>query len=186
MNSKLICCVSVSLFTAVVGNACGAGTPERRPAGDSATVREDSTKAAGDTAFQRRLARYRHDSRILDSLTRLANEDPLITRDSLYRVYRLAAKPQGVSVAEVNLLFCTESALVDRYGWVPAQRVIKVLRDTVFRDRGSSDGQAYFLSRASDRGLLDSGNCPPSSYHHPEAIDGTNLADEVSPPRLLR
>jgi hypothetical protein len=182
MRRRLFRSIALSAAASI---ACTSKAPVS-PAADSITLREDSIRAAGDTAFQARLTHYRHASRVIDSLTRLARNDPLLAGDSLYRIYRLATRPQGVSVAEVNAQFCTEASLADRYGWAAAQRAIKELRDTVFRDHGTTDGLAFFMRRAPDHGLIDSANCPPRSYVIPEEIDGIRLYEEPQPPRLAR
>lgn len=167
-------------LTALMG--CDFGS-ERPVPPDPAAIARDSALAARDSAFQANLAKYRHDSRIVDSITRMARQDPILRSDSLYRVYRLALRPNGVSVAEVNLLSCLETALMMRYGVVPAKRVTQEVQDTVYRDRGIKDPLQYFLDRAPNSGVIDSRNCDRETVAHRNTIDGTRLDAEPSPPR---
>jgi hypothetical protein len=146
----------------------------------------DSSAAAGDTAYQARLAKYRHDAATIDSMTNAARRDPVLRTDSLYRVYRLALQPNGLSVADVQLVACLELALSLRYGRAAADRVVKELRDTVFRDKGKKDGLEFFLSRAPQQGVLETSACGSRSAVSPDSINGTPLDVEPHPPHLTK
>ena len=173
------------LGAAAMGLAmCSTPQPPPTRAQDSVEIARDSAAAATDQGYQAQLARYRHDEAIVDSITRVARQDPILRNDSLYRVYRWALRPQGVTVADVNILSCLETALAIRYGIAASDRVVKQLRDTVFRDRGITNAVDYYWSRAPSRGRLDSENCMREQSPHPDEIDGTSLSREPSPPRL--
>ena len=152
-------------------------------AADSLEIVRDSAGAPGDSAFQSRLVKYRHDTAVIDSLTREVRRDPIIRSDSLYKVYRLALRPEGVSVAEVNLLWCLEGALAIRYGRAPRDRVVSGIRDTVYRDHGIKDALEFFLGRAPDQGALDSSRCTPEPVVAPNPLNGTSTDVEPTPPR---
>jgi hypothetical protein len=175
-------------LAATAGLVVCCSSPHSSPskAADSAAIARDSSAAALDKNFQAQLVKYRHDKAVIDSLTRVARQDPILKTDSLYRVYRWALRPQGVSVADVNVLHCLETALLIRYGIAAWGRVLGELRDTVFRDRGVKDSveavQLYW-SRAPSQGRLDTENCAREENPHPDEIDGTPLDREPKPPR---
>jgi len=73
-----------------------------------------------------------------------------------------------------------------RYGRAAAERAIKELRDTVFRDQGSSDGLRFFLRRAPNYGTLDGRNCPRVRERQPKEIDGIRTDEEPHAPRISR
>lgn len=158
--------------------------PESTPAEDSAALVYDSVKGASDTAFQAKLAKYRHDERVIDSIMRIAQQDPLLRADSIYKAYRLALRPQGVSEKDVQRLNCLETALSIRYGLVATDRLLAALRDTVFRDQGTSRGLDFYWSRAPNSGRLNSALCPEEPISHPTAVDGTRLDEEPPVPKL--
>jgi len=153
-----------------------AGTPE------STEIVRDSIAGVSDRRYQEELAEYRRGSAVIDSVTRVARLDPIIRTDSLNRVYRWALRPQGVSVADANLLSCLETAMVIRYGIAASDRVVKQLLDTVFRDKGIVNAKDYFWSRAPDRGRLDSESCAPEKNPHPDSISGVALDREPTRP----
>ena len=159
-------------------------SPPRTQAPDSSAIARDSVAAALDHDYQAQLAKYRRAEGVIDSVARVARQDPIIRTDSLYRVYRWALRPQGVSVADANVLSCLETALVIRYGIAASDRVVGELRDTVFRDQGTKDAVAFYWSRAPSQGRLDSGNCMREQNPHPDEIDGTPLDRQPSPPHL--
>jgi hypothetical protein len=164
-------------------------SPPRTHAQDSIAIAHDSLTAAMDRGYQAELAKYRHDEAIVDSVARVARQDRILRSDSLYRVYRWALRPQGVSVTDVQVMSCLETALVLRYGIAASDRVVKELRDTVFRDQGITDATNavdLYWSRAPGRGLLDSGNCMREQSRHPDSVSGTPLDREPSPPHLNR
>ena len=165
--------------------------PARSHAGapDSSAIAQDSIAAAADRDYQTQLAKYRHDEAIIDSLTRVARQAPVLRGDSLYRVYRWALRPQGVSVADVNVMSCLHKALVLRYGIAASERVMKELQDTVFRDHGiteASRATEFYWSKAPTNGVMDSESCTRETNTHPDSIDGAPLDHEPSPPRLTR
>ncbi len=170
----------LALALASVSAACEGSARAR----DSVAIMRDSSAAPSDTAYQAGLAKYRRDAARIDSLTSAARRDPILRTDSLYRVYRLAVRPNGLSVGDVQLLACLESALSLRYGRAASQRILKELRDTVFRDVGKRDGLEFFLGRAPDKGVLDSSRCAPEPNVRPYALSGTQLDDEPRPPQL--
>jgi hypothetical protein len=176
------------LIAAMIAVGSCYGPAERPPTKtqDSIAITRDSAAAATDKSYQAELARFRHDEAIIDSIERVARLDPILKSDSLYRVFRWALRPQGVSVADVNVLSCLEIALDIRYGLAAAGRVMKELRDTVFRDKGISDGVEFYWSRAPNQGRLDTETCPREQNPHPDAIDGTLLDAEPTPPRRAR
>jgi hypothetical protein len=158
----------------------------RNAAADSIAIAKDSAAAATDRSYQSQLAKYRHAVAIIDSVERVARADPILRDDSLYRVYRWALRPQGVSVADVNVLHCLETAVMIRYGVAASDRVTKELRDTVFRDKGIKNAVEFYWSRAPSQGRLDTGNCSREQNPSPNEIDGTPLDREPTPPRSTR
>jgi hypothetical protein len=158
--------------------------PGAQRARDSLAIVRDSTAAVNDTIYQARLAKYRRASAVIDSLTELARRDPILRTDSLYRIYRLALRPEGVSATDVQLAACLESALDVRFGQAAGDRVVKQLLDTVFRDVGKKDALEFFLSRAPSRGGLESSKCDPEPVTQPSSINGTSVNDEPRPPSL--
>lgn len=163
--------------------ACASPPPIPTRSQDSIAIVQDSTAAANEPNYQAQLVKYRHDSSIIDSMTQVARQDSLLQRDSLFNLYRSALEPEGISEARLNALSCVESALGIRYGLAAADRVIKELRDTVYRDRNIADAEAYMVSRAPSHGRFDSANCASETHRRPESIDGTRLDDEPRPPR---
>lgn len=101
-----------------------------------------------NTAYERRLAEWLRDSAILDSMTKL------VPTDSLYRLYRHAVDPAGVTLAVFQEAWCEEIYLEEKFGVVPARRAERKLQDTMYRDRGISDGAQYFLARSASVGLV--------------------------------
>jgi hypothetical protein len=160
--------------------------PERTHAGDSVALVHDSVIAASDTTFQAQLAKYRRDERVIDSIMQVAQQDPILRSDSIYKAYRLALRPQGVSEEDVQRLNCLEMAIAIRYGLVVKDRVVGALRDTVFRDQGATRGVDLYWSRAPSRGRLDSARCPEEPISAPEALNGTRLDEEPPLPKLPR
>jgi hypothetical protein len=166
-----------------VASAACEGSPRAR---DSVAIMRDSSAAPSDRAYQALLAGYRQDAARIDSLTNAARRDPILRTDSLYRVYRRALRPDGLSVADVQLLACIQLGLSLRYRRAASERVLKELRDTVFRDVGRKDGLEFFLSRAPDQGVLESSACGPRPDGPPPVVNGTQLDDEPQPPHLTK
>jgi hypothetical protein len=162
-------CVAVSAFAQ---NCRSAG------AGGSSSSSSASARAGADSLYRVRLAKWLRDSIVLDSMTRL------VQTDSLYRLYRHAVEPTGVSAALVQAVFCEEHRLEIRYGWVPSDRAVHAMLDTVFQDRGVRDGFAYFAGRAPAEGHVEGGRsvCGPYPPAAPLTIGETRL-DTKLPPR---
>ena len=158
--------------------------PARTPAEDSLALAHDSAAAASDTVFQATLAKYRRGQRVIDSIMRVARRDPILRTDSIYKAYRLALRPQGVSVDDVQRLNCLETAIAIRYGLVVENRVVKALRDTVIRDQGTTRGGEFYWSRAPSSGHVDSALCPKESIAAPSTMGGTRLDQETAMPSL--
>lgn len=175
-----------ALSALLVSVACFASpSPDQVRAEQAVQIVRDSAAAAHDTAYQHLLAKYRHDSAVIDSLTRVARHDVLLRSDSIYKVYRLALRPQPLTEAEVNLLWCLQVTLGRRYGPTAADRVFDELGDTVFHDRGISDANnalSFFLSRAPQSGMLDGRNCARVSDAAPRVIDDTPIDIKPGPP----
>ena len=81
-------------------------------------------------------------------------------------------------------LNCLETAIAIRYGIVVRDRVLAALRDTVFRDQGTTRGGDFYWSRAPNRGRLDSSRCREEPLAAPEAINGTRLDEPPPVPKL--
>lgn len=171
---------------AAMATGCTRVVPARSRSQDSSMIVQDSARAAHDPEYQATLAKYRHDSAIIDSMTRMARQDSLVRRDSLFKLYRLALRPEGLSVAEINALNCVEIALAVRYGSAAAHRIINELRDTVYRGRGIPNAIEYVLRRVPARGELDTEYCAHEAHRRPDSIDGTSLDVEPSPPSASR
>lgn len=135
-----------------------------------------------DSAYRAALVIYERDSSTLDSLTRLVHTD------SLYRLYRAALEPNKASVELVQRVSCEELHLSIRYGVVPAERAMKRMRDTVYRDQGiAGDGFRYFASLVPDFGQIDSQKCRPVPPTAPDVINGTRTDQEpIRPTRPRR
>lgn len=139
-----------------------------------------------DSAYTSRLAQWLRDSVVLDSMTRLVNTD------SLFRLYRRALEPGRVTVALVQQVSCEEERLAIGHESIPAQRAIRAVRDTVYRDHGIRDGFRYFASRAPAEGVIEGGRgrCGPYPPRAPRIIGTTRLDTELGtrprPPRKPR
>jgi hypothetical protein len=120
--------------------------------------------AVTDADYQAQLATYRRDVAVVDSIALVARQDPLLKTDSIYKVYRLALRPRGASLADVQRLSCLERELTVRYGMGASSRVLGELTDTVFRDQGINDEKGavnFFFDHAPASGVVDLGDCPP-------------------------
>ena len=172
-----------ALFGGCSGSAPGANTS----AAESSAIACNSPAAASDTAYRRHLVKYCHEVAVVDSLTRAARQDPLLQKDSIYRVYRLALRPQPLSITDLNLLQCLEETITLRYGLVAGFRVLDELRDTVFRDQrinNPADAVNFFWNRGPGSGVLDSGNCTQPRPVHSSEVDGVKIDEKPMPPRL--
>jgi hypothetical protein len=178
-SSKLAWVVSVIFLGC---SPQGDGT-ERKAAVDSPAAlqsvgRTSATNAkpkVQDTAFARRLAEWQRDSSVLDSMTRS------VRTDSLYRLYRHAVEPSGVSLAVFQEAWCEELQLSKRYGVVPARRAAQRMRDTVYQDRGIRDGFAYFASRSPSTGMVEGSKCRSHGGVFLDTIGRTPLDVELPP-----
>ena len=123
-----------------------------------------------------RLARWLRDSVVLDSVTRL------VKTDSLYKLYRRALEPPGVTLALMTEVSCEEVRLDIRFGSVPASRAIHAVQNTMYRDRGIRDGMRYFIAHAPAEGMIEGGRsrCGPYPPAAPKAIGTTRLDTELS------
>lgn len=136
-----------------------------------------------DSAYNARLASWLRDSIVLDSMTRLVNTD------SLYKLYRRALDPPGVTLALMTDVSCEEVRLKIGFGSVPARRAIQAVHDTMYRDRGIRDGMGYFVAHAPSEGTIELGSarCRPYPPAAPRAIGTTRLDTELPPkPRAPR
>ena len=155
---------------------------ERRRASDSmpAPPSVDGTRSATrkgsieDTAYGRELAKWLRDSTVLDSMMRL------VRTDSLYRLYRRALEPPGVTLALVQEVWCEELQL-SKYGVIPSRRAVKRMLDTVYRDRGIRDGFAYFAARAPSSGLVEGSKCRSHGGVFLDTVGQTPLGVELPP-----
>jgi hypothetical protein len=132
--------------------------------------------AERDSAYKARLAQWLRDSVLLDSMTRLVNTD------SLYRLYRRALEPPGVTLALMTDVSCEEVRLKIRFGSVPAGRAIHVVQDTMYRDRGIRDGMGYFIAHAPAEGVIElsPSRCGPYPRAGPKVIGTTRLDTELA------
>jgi hypothetical protein len=131
-----------------------------------------------DSVYAVQLAKFVHDSTLMDSLTRQ------VRTDSLYTLYRRAVSGE-VGAAVVQALSCEELRLRLHYGTAPAGRAMKRMRDTVYRDQGiTKDAFEFFAARAPAEGEIDSGRCSPPSGHFPAIIQG--MRTDVEPGRQFR
>ncbi len=160
--------VSVSAFL----ENCRSSSPR------SEALSNSPARSGRDSVYRSQLARWVRDSIVLDSMTRL------VRTDSLYRLYRRALDPAGSAAALVQAVFCEEHRLEIRYGWVPSDRAIHALLDTVYQDRGIRDGFAYFAAHAPAEGHVEGGRsaCGPYPPAVPLVIGETRL-DVRLPPR---
>lgn len=164
----------ISCVTIVVGRL--------RQRDDMNRQRQAQTTLAGnDSGYQRSLAEWLRDSVVLDSMTRL------VKTDSLYRLYRRAAEPSGVSLAVVQEAWCEGIRLSATFGVVPAERAEKRLLDTVYRDLGVRDGFRYFAAKAPASGLIESNHCRFPRAKILDSVGRTSLNEELPPrPRPAR
>jgi hypothetical protein len=115
------------------------------------------------------------DSIVLDSMTRLVNTG------SLYRLYRQALEPPGVTLSLMTEVSCEEVRLMIGFGSVPARRAIHAVEDTMYRDRGIRDGMGYYIAHAPAEGIIEGGRsrCGPYPPAAPKAIGATRLDTEL-------
>ena len=131
---------------------------------------------SADSAYTARLNAWLRDSSVLDSITRT------VSTDSLYRVYRRALEPAGTTRELVQQMYCQEVGLRARHGPIPAERAIKAMLDTVYRDLGTHDAYRTFMSGASASGSVDSRPC--SGRANPVVkVGDTRLDLELPRPR---
>jgi len=151
----------------------GAGLPDGGGSGNGAPVSADSTYLA-------RLAKWRRDSLVLDSLTALARTD------SLYHLYRRALAAPGTSPALLEEVNCEYARLRRRVGIVPAQRAFGRMRDTVYADEGIHDSKGAdrrFFSRTPDSAFVtDMRSCGVLGPPFPWVLDGTATSVEPKKP----
>lgn len=136
-----------------------------------------------DSAYNARLTSWLRDSVVLDSMTRLVNTD------SLYKLYRRALEPPGVTLALMTEVQCEEVRLEIRFGSIPGSRAIRAVEDTMYRDHGIRDGMGYFIAHAPREGVIETGRsrCGPYPPAAPRAIGTTRLDTDLPqrprPPR---
>ena len=106
-----------------------------------------------DSVYQQQLADWLRDSVVIDSMARL------VRTDSLYRLYRRALDPSGATIELVQQVWCEELRLSLKYGTIPSDEAIDRLLDTVYQDRGISNGFEYFAARAPSHGVVESSAC---------------------------
>lgn len=131
--------------------------------------------AIRDSAYKARLAQWLRDSVVLDSMSRLVNTD------SLYKLYRRALEPPGVTLALMTEASCEEVRLNIGFGPIPASRAIRAVQDTMYRDRGIRDGMGYFIAHAPAEGEIEGGRsrCGPYPPAAPKVIGTTRLDTEL-------
>lgn len=99
MPSSLTCLLLAHL-TSAAGAALVGGCRQRDGQEDPAVL---AARRQRDSAYSAQLIRWRHDSTVLDSLTRL------VRTDSLLRLYRRALEPGGVDRSVMAAIFCEGS-----------------------------------------------------------------------------
>jgi hypothetical protein len=159
-----------------------AGCQPERPGERPDTSRLTATSSAADSTYRAQLVAWRRDSAVLDSLTRIVNTD------ALYRLYRHALLPTGVTLPLMNAIACEELRLGVQYGAVASDRAINRMLDTVYRDIGVNDGLEYLARHAPREGQIETGydRCKPMPPAVPRTIGSTRTDVELPRPRSPR
>jgi hypothetical protein len=133
--------------------------------------------AQDSSIYEAQLGHWRHDSLVIDSLSRF------VPMDSLYRLCR-AMLTATSPVDYVPFIICVRSELIWRYGTRPFEAAQKRLNDTLSKNSEEGDFKAMW-ERVPKSGAItiDTEKCGTRrrSDHAPDSVDGVSL--EVQPPR---
>lgn len=111
----------------------------------------------------------RHDSLVIDSLSRLVNTD------SLYRLNHALITATDIP-GLLQAAACEQSRLVRRHGVRPLELALRRMEDTLWKN-GPADGNSRIASRITAPGMVTVGEraCGSNGPVRPESVDGVML-----------